>query len=336
MLPGDVPDLIQTPGSRSADLPTHFVLGANLPWLHYGGDFGANQWSPAGGVATRGLPPETRRALESLGAGGVRWLRWFVFCDARAGIQFDTAGLPTGLDDCVRSDIDAALAAAESLGLALVLTLFDFHWFARKAVVKAVQTGGRRQIVARRAGRQALLSCVLEPLFRHVGTHPAIAAWDVINEPEWATLGLGTCDPRRAVRRSVMRRFIGDVSALARLHTGRLVTVGSANARWLDLVRGLDLDFYQVHWYDHMDDRQPLVQPVSTFRLDRPVMLGEFPTRGSRYPPSAIVDAAKRAGYAGCWFWSVQADDTATDRDAALLAFAKPPVTPDDATLGRI
>ena len=27
-----------------------FVVGANLPWISYGGDFGANAWRPAGGV----------------------------------------------------------------------------------------------------------------------------------------------------------------------------------------------------------------------------------------------------------------------------------------------
>ena len=31
--------------------PLPFLSGANLPWLRYGGDFGANAWSPAGGMA---------------------------------------------------------------------------------------------------------------------------------------------------------------------------------------------------------------------------------------------------------------------------------------------
>ena len=299
-----------------------FVRGANLPWLRYGGDFGANGWSPEGGLAARGVPREIRTDLDRLRSGGTTWVRWFVLCDGRAGIRFDAAGCPLGLDDYLLRDLDAALAFAASLDLKLVLTLFDFHWFGRARIINGVQTGGRRTVIASVRRQQALLSRVLEPLFEHVGRHPAIAAWDVMNEPEWATLGVGTFDPRRAVRRSVMRRFLGDVTALAHARTHHPVTIGSAGARWLALVRGLGLDFYQVHWYEHMERQSPLNRPVSTLGVDRPVMLGEFPTRGSRYTPTEIVEVAIEAGYAGGWFWSVQAEDAATDRAAAVRSFA--------------
>lgn len=315
------------PGSiASPDRAGLFRRGANLPWIHYGGDFGANGWSPEGGLGARGMPPDVRLNLERLRAAGTCWLRWFVLCDGRAGIRFDAAGLPVALDDFVRRDLDAALDLAASLDLKLVLTLFDFHWFAPARIVNGVQTGGRRAVIARRQGREALLHGVVEPLLAHVGPHPAIAAWDVMNEPEWATFGVGTFDPRYTVRRSVMRRFLGDVTALAHARTGHAVTVGLADARSLDLVRDLGLDFYQVHWYEHMEPQSPLTRAVSTFGTDRPVMLGEFPTRGSRYSPAQIVDVAMAAGYAGAWFWSVQAQDGATDRMAAMRSLAAEPV----------
>ena len=43
-----------------------FVLGANLPWVRYGGDFGANAWSPGGGLATR--PADQHRVLRCAAA----------------------------------------------------------------------------------------------------------------------------------------------------------------------------------------------------------------------------------------------------------------------------
>ena len=301
-------------------LPGQFFRGANLPWVRYGGDFGANIWSPAGGVATRGIPDHIRETLTRLRDVGVHWLRWFVLCDGRAGIRFDAHGLPLGLDAHVRHDLDAALAYVDALYLVIVPVLFDFHWFARRRIVQGVQTGGRRAAIARAARRRALLDRVVSPLAAHVAGHRAVGAWDLINEPEWATFGLGSWNPFTTIRRSVMRRFITEAAAVVRAHSRSPVTVGLAQARGLDLVAGLGLDFYQVHWYDTHSDDRPLDRPVEALALDRPVVLGEFPTRGSRRSPEAIVDAARAAGYAGSWFWSVQAGDAATDCAAALTA----------------
>jgi hypothetical protein len=66
-----------------------FVLGANLPWIRYGGDFGANAWSPEGGLSTR--PDDRQRALTvllRLRDLGVTRVRWFFLCDLRAGVRF--------------------------------------------------------------------------------------------------------------------------------------------------------------------------------------------------------------------------------------------------------
>jgi hypothetical protein len=99
--------------------------------------------------------------------------------------------------------------------------------------------------------------------------------------------------------------------------------VGSASARWLRLVRGLGLDLYQVHWYDRHDRRAPLATPVSALGLDRPAILGEFPTRGSAHAPEQILAIAARAGYAGALAWSALATDEATDGPAASRALTR-------------
>ena len=81
--------------------------------------------------------------------------------------------------------------------------------------------------------------------------------WDLVNEPEWVTLGLGTW----STRRSVLARGDARVHPRCRRRAHRLarqpVTVGSASTRWLRLVNGLDLDFYQPHWYDSFEARVP-------------------------------------------------------------------------------
>jgi hypothetical protein len=303
-----------------------FVLGANLPWGRYGCDFGANGWQPAGGLGTAPHAGVTD-ALAGLNAIGVDLVRWFLFCDGRAGIVFDADGAPSGLDPFVFADVDAALGLAAQFDVRVVFSLFDFLWCARAEVAGGVQTRGRRRVLADSSARAALLDRVVAPVVARYGSHDRIAAWEVINEPEWATFGVGTLDPRCSVRRRAMRAFIADAASVIHGRAGQPVTVGSAHASWLRLVAGTGLDFYQVHWYDRLDPRLPLTTPVSEFALDRPVVLGELPTRGSAWRIDDVIETARRMGYAGAWVWSLRASDGATDgaRALAVLQQARGP-----------
>jgi hypothetical protein len=116
-----------------------------------------------------------------------------------------------------------------------------------------------------------------------------------------------------------MRRFIGEVVALVHARTSQQATVGLASMAGLAQVRGLGLDFYQVHWYDGHAARA-LERPVAALGLDGPLLLGEFPTRGSALAPPAIVAAARRAGYQGALAWSLLAEDAASDAAACERA----------------
>lgn len=112
-----------------------------------------------------------------------------------------------------------------------------------------------------------------------------------------------------------MRELIGALVARARGLVAQPITVGLARAKWVSLVEGLDVDFYQAHWYDHVEAGR-LPRPVADLGLDRPIVLGEFPTAGSAYTADALVAHAAAAGYAGTWPWSILAEDGATDRAA--------------------
>jgi hypothetical protein len=290
-----------------------FSLGANLPWINYGGDFGANAWRPRGGLAATGIPPDVRDRIAELPECGVETLRWFVFCDGRAGVRFKTDSEAAGLDGYVLDDFHAALEFAGSLGISLVPTLLDFSWCSDASIVDGVQTGGRSEALATPANRRLLLERVIAPVLARFGRDSSIAAWDLMNEPEWAARRIG----QRAVR-----AFITETASLAHQLAAQSVTVGLASTRGLPLVRDAGLDFYQVHWYDSHRIRTPLDRPVATLGFDKPVVLGEFPTAGSACSPEHIVSLASGAGYSAAWFWSVLADDDSTDWAAIRTWFA--------------
>jgi hypothetical protein len=302
------------------DPPDTFVLGANLPWVGYGTDFGANAWSPAGGLAAN--PDRLARLDETfarLSADGISLVRVFLLCDARAGVRFDGDGLPVGVDDALFADVDALIASARTHAIRLMPAVFDFHLCNPAKMIDGVQVGGRAHLVTTSEGRSALVECVLSPIARRYGNDETIAAWDVMNEPEW-------CLKLAASRRvrdpfGALQAFLeGGVRCMRALAT-QPITIGCAGTWQLDLVRPLGLDFYQVHWYERFGWSR-LAQPVSNFALDRPVLLGEFSGRTVRL--ARVLETARRAGYRGALVWSVLADDDQSAYPTELAQWTAP------------
>jgi hypothetical protein len=292
------------------------VLGANLPWLQYGCDFGSNRWQPDGGVGGPERRARLRQAFARLADRGLRTVRWFVLCDGRAGVRFGAPGIAQGLDDCFWRDLEAGVEEARRAGIALVPALIDFPWCRRARVIDGVRCGGHRRSLAAADARDALVTRLLAPIFRRCAGEPAIAAWDLVNEPEWVTWGAGTLNPFASVTRAAMRQFIRDATQAVHTETRQPATVGLASWRGLSLVEGLGLDIYQVHWYDRRERRAPLGHAVAPL-LDRPVWLGEFPTAGSTMTPEAIIATAREAGYSAALAWSAEAVDGWSDFDGS-------------------
>ena len=278
---------------------TAFTVGANLPWVHYGVDFGANAWRPQGGIGQPDERQELDAAFARLAEAGVEHVRWFLLCDGRAGIKFSDRGRPDGLDSFVFRDLDAALDTARQHNLRLMPVLLDFLWAAPARMLRGVQMGGRANVLSDPSSRQALQQRVLLPLFERYRSSSEIFAWDIINEPEWIT----------SVSLDDVRAFLAETVRLAHDVARQPVTIGSAGMRWRDFYKGLGLDFYQVHWYDKLKRQPPLDTPLVQLGFDRPVILGEFPTRGSRLSSKDIIATARGAGYAGAFFWSLLSND---------------------------
>jgi len=299
--------------TSDANSPPPFLLGANLPWIHYGIDFGANAWRPDGGVARAEERAHLEATFRQLAGSGVEYVRWFVFCDGRAGIRFSERGRPLGLDEFTFRDVDAALDTARRHGIRIMFVLLDFLWCDATRSMGGVQMGGRAHVLRDSENRQALLDTVACPLLERYGDEPSIFAWDIINEPEWVT----------TLTSEEMHLFLAESVAVAHASARQPVTVGSAGTRWRDFYKGLGLDFYQVHWYDGLKHQPSLQTPVAQLGFDRPVLLGEFPTRGSRKSSAEIVETARAAGYSGAFYWSALSKDDcsaeSTEHDAAYV-----------------
>jgi len=297
-----------------------FVVGANLPWIDYGTDFGTSAWHTSGGISGRDASLiRLEETLKTLGDDGMSLVRVFVMCDGRSGIRFDGDGLPIALDDEVFRDFDALVSTASRCGVRLIPVLLDFHLCKPPQTVEGVQLGGRGHLIATADGRAATIVHVVDPIVRRYGAHEAIAAWDVFNEPEWCLRLLPalsrTFDPFEA-----LQEFLRAAVSAVRSASRQPVTVGSAGTWQLDLVRPLGLDVYQIHWYERFGWRA-LEQPVAELGLDAPAILGEFSGRSDRV--ADVLHAASRAGYAGALVWSVLADDDQSGYSPEIAAWAR-------------
>jgi hypothetical protein len=295
-------------------------VGANLPWLDYGQDFGTSAWRPDGGVARPARRERLRRELGRLAESGARLVRLWLLGDGRAGLVEDADG-PAALDERFFPDLDAALAALREADLRGLLVLLDFLWFSPARHENGVKLGGRRELVRDPGMRARLLERVFAPIAERCAGAPEVAAFDLLNEPEWATLGVGTLNPTSSISRREMRGFIGELAALVHARAPQPVCVGLASARFRSLLDGLPLDFEQWHWYETLDSLSALARPVSPPSAGRRApLLGEFPTRGASLPPERIFEIASQAGYSGALAWSALASDAATDAAACLAA----------------
>jgi len=297
--------------------PGRFVVGVNLPWVGYGTDIGASAWYPDGGLARQPASLETLdRTFATLARDGIAVARVFLLCDLRSGVQFDAAEVPVAIDHAVIRDVAALVDAARRHGMRLLPVLLDFHLCGPREIANGVQLGGRSRLIADDDASDALVERVVRPLVEAFGRDDTIAAWDVINEPEWCLRG-GLFSRRSTVPFDSMRRFLARAVECLHQIAAQPVTVGSAGTWKLDLVRDLDLDFYQIHWYDRFG-WPALTTPVAELGLgSHPVILGEFSGCSARLPE--VLDAAKDAGYEGALVWSVLAGDEHSAYPAEML-----------------
>ena len=313
-----------------------FVHGVNYPWstdgetIFYGLDFGANVWGSHLGVSTR--RDAIARDFDSMARLGFVVVRWFVFCDGRAGIIYDDRSLPAGLDDLFFQDMDAALDMARHAGVRLDFVLFDHHWLFRGIrhtlvdpvtgnLLEARLPHGRARILLTQEGHDALFEHVIEPFVRRYGYDGVradlqdwIFAFEFMNEPDFVVDEWERDRSPRATRALPFAALAAGITRLSNVvHScsPAIVTIGGARADnlWAWDADALGLDVLELHAYPdspHPGDVDPFNTPARALDVSRPVILGEF---RSAAPLDESLERALAGGYAGAWPWSFSGTD---------------------------
>ncbi len=314
-----------------------YMHGANYPWMikhgasNYGFDFGVNQWGAHHGVRTN--QNRVEQDFSAMRGLGFNTLRWFVFTDGRGGIRFDDNGRPSGLADKFFDDMDVVLELANTYGIKIIFVLLDFLW------MRDLPHDGQNHshVLKSETGQDELIGKVFQPVFQRYSDHPAILAWEVMNEPDWIVEGLDLDRTKVAEPISLVlfKSFIRKVSDAVHYYTRSKVTVGGCRIKfahvWDD--DALALDFLQVHTYnDFLNNSWDDILFGKSFHemnLKRPLLIGEFSTNASQafkenkkaaaIPLSAYLDFSLTNGYAGCLYWSYNNVDRCGAEDVSAL-----------------
>jgi hypothetical protein len=249
-------------------------------------------------------------------------VRFFIFGDGRAAPSFDGGGRVQGLEDAFYRDFDVLLETAEKHRVSLIPVLLDYGWCAQPRSVSGVQLGGHADVIRDPAKRLSFLERALRPLLERYADHPAVYAWEICNEPEWIIREIPEAirEGHDLVALDDMRSFVrGCAEYVHRLTRSHGVTLGSARRKWVTVWSGCGLDLYQFHWYNDFRREEPFPwRPYDEVGLDRPCLVGEVPTRGTRISREQFLAAAERGGYSGLLFWSYGGGDAASN----LCAFS--------------
>ncbi len=300
---------------------TRFLHGVNFAWDNFSADFGGiPEWGTKGISET---PDVFETQLADMHKNGARVVRWWVFPDLRGdGIVLDGKGTPVSLGGTANADLEKALDLAEKTDVYLILCLFSFDGFHPGRDVEGVWVPSLAPIVVDATKRQALMKNVVRPLAaiaQKSNYKNRLLAWEVINEPEWAMKGQSPYgDPDYtpmaeldAVPHAVMETFVADTIAALRAEGSVKVTLGSAGLKWARAWSLVDVDFYQVHWYDWLTPYWPTSKTPSEYGLgDKPVLVGEMPAEGVGGKSFAQLSSMwLDAGYAGALAWDYPSMD---------------------------
>jgi hypothetical protein len=310
------------PTARAADNRIFFhgkyiyLNGINTPWNDYGRDFGCNY--DANYFETM---------FSQMQGYGVNSTRVWVHTDGRCSPTFAADGAVTGVPANFYAHMDDFLDRAKNHNVAVIPVLWA-HELDGRYNNDVTHT----DLITDTAKTDSYINNVLIPMVQRYKDHPAVLAWEVINEPEWNLVD-EQGNSKFPVTKQEMQRFIGKLAGAIHRNTTQYVTVGAAmykymcdkigdqppnNAEchgnyWSDAALQTasgdpqaTLDFYQVHYYNWQAPYWSFWTedgPGYYLSDNKPVIIGEWGINAEQ-GKEAFLNDTYRVGYAGHMAWS--------------------------------
>jgi len=312
-----------------------YLSGPNLPWLWYGYDFGDGHYGASGA--------ELRAMVNEIEASGGNSFRLILHVEGTHTPIFNAAGLVTSLDNAGTfvGEVVEFLNYAQSHNVFVILVL----WFGTNAATNPNFVN----LVNSDAALDSYITNALTPLVTGLIGHPALAAYEVANEPEssvataananpcYDTTAIavgGVGSPTNPLSMQNVLRFIGRSNAAIRAIDPN-VLIGNAAVNELPInsafpnsfnhysddclqqasgVPNSHIDYYKMNtyaWLGAWGASAPFVQNAEAYGLTKPVVIGRFSwTCAAGETVPALWEYPYNNNYAGQLSWAYNGDGT--------------------------
>jgi hypothetical protein len=234
--------------------------------------------------------------------GAPALVRVFLFGDLRAGFTFDAGGVPLAITERAKANMGKLLALAAEEKIVLLPSLLDFTMADGRANSgpDGKWVGGEHLDLVTDPARRAKLAALLGDFVRAFAGHPAVLAWEVMNEPENAAAAV-TLEHFADLQRL-------QVAVTDAIHAaGELATVGHRSTEEAArFARGrVASDLGQAHHYPLVDTR-PNPTPFATRMPPTfgPLIAGWGEAQARPGKIAEEIAQARRAGHRYLLLWS--------------------------------
>jgi len=299
--------------------------GVNVPWNKFGYDIGSGAFDQNW----------FNTFFQMCTQNHVNSARFWLHCDGRASPQFNSDGTVSGLSSTFLTELKQLTDMAKSHNVVLMICLWSFDMCKHEA------TGGYHpELISNPTARSSYIQKALIPMLQALASYDNVI-WEIINEPEWCIKETpGNTEFQATLVQ--MQAFAGAIADAIHKNSRQTVTLGSSCLKWNSDANPpavgnwwsdkslqsafssnqAKLDFYQIHYYDWMYNSEwgfdPMREPATYWKLDKPTMVGELPaTGGQYYTPDKLMNGTLANGFWGNAFWAYNADfDWHKDVDA--------------------
>jgi len=297
-------------GSGGLDI-CKFASGLNIAWVNFAADV------PNPQIATF-----TKIFKDTYDNGG-RIVRWWFHTNGTTTPGYNTDGTVKKIQQSHIDGVKAILAAANSAGLGVNISLWSFDMAQDNASTAAANN---KNLMTQDSIRQSYIDNYLTDLVKGLKGTPGLYSYEIFNEPEgmsttgWATqwkidikyiqtavnwwaAAIHAADPTVPVTSgSQTMDYCSNASGKKNYYSDSALTTAGGKSTGT-------LDFYEVHYYNvNGSSDNVFANPRSYWGLtDKKLVIGEFAAYAQDDSPIAVNDSFTYLfsnGYDGAWAWS--------------------------------
>jgi hypothetical protein len=257
-------------------------------------------------------------------------MRWWFHTNGTVTPGYDSSGMAVSLPATHTAGVKAILAAANSAGIAINISLWSFDMLQGGESISATTLANNAALLSTDANRQAYITNYLTPLVTALKGTPGLYSYEIFNEPEgmgpngWTTSGTRTtiADIQRTVNWLAAAIHTADPTALVTSGAQTFDTCSAASGKTNNYSDSAlvaaggkangTLDFYEVHYYaSNGTSDSCFLNAASHWGLDKKLVIGEFAVAAAdddTTSPDNTYTQLYTTGYNGAWAWAYTSD----------------------------